>query len=106
MRKQIFVAFLILYSVCMASPAAAQSATDELKNTSRWQQTDDDLKRMVEIKGRVEFTDDYTEVRDVTPGGYVKIEEEREGYVFAGSLQHLYRRRKIERGVSEGCRDN
>jgi hypothetical protein len=46
----------------MAGSARAQSTTDELKNTSRWQQTDDDLKRMVEIKGRVEFTDDYTEV--------------------------------------------
>ena len=79
MRKQIFVAFLVLCSACMVSSARAQSTTDELKNTSRWQQTDDDLKRMLEIKGRVEFTDDYTEVRDVTPGGYVKIEEEREG---------------------------
>ena len=79
MRKQILVAFLILCTACMAGSARAQSATDDLKNTSRWQQTDDDLKRMVEIKGRVEFTDDYTEVRDVTPGGYVKIEEERGG---------------------------
>jgi len=79
MHKQIFVAFLILCTACMAGSARAQSTTDELKNTSRWQQTDDDLKRMVEIKGRVEFTDDYTEVRDVTPGGYIKIEEEREG---------------------------
>ena len=79
MRKQIFVLLLILCSTGMASSARAQNVTDDLKHTSRWQQSDDDSKRMVEIKGRVEFTDDYREVRDVTPGGYVKIEEEREG---------------------------
>src|SRR6476661_1558229 len=88
MRKQIFVAFLILCSNCLASSARAQTVTDELKHTSRWQQTDNDLKRMVEIKGRVEFTDDYTEVRDVTPGGYLKIEEERDGTSHRYEVRH------------------
>jgi hypothetical protein len=55
-----------------------QKTQDDLKNVSRWQMTDDGLKRLIEIRGKAEFTDDYKDVRDVTPGGYVKIEEERE----------------------------
>jgi uncharacterized protein YeeX (DUF496 family) len=72
----------------LGSSARAQGTTDDLKGMSRWQQTDDDWKRMVEIKGRAEFTDDYKDVRDVTPGGYVKIEEEREGTSHRYEVRH------------------
>ena len=88
MGKQIFVALLVLCTISVASSARAQGTTDDLKNTSRWQQTDDDWKRMVEIKGRAEFTEDYKDVRDVTPGGYVKIEEEREGTSHRYEVRH------------------
>ena len=51
---------------------------DDQDNRMRWQFSDDDLKQTVEIRGRAEFTDDYKDIRDVSDGGYVKIEEERD----------------------------
>jgi len=74
--------FLVLTLVCCALLGSQSSAqkkpSDDLQNISRWQMSDDDLKQLVEIRGRADFTDDYKDIRDVTPGGYVKIEEERD----------------------------
>lgn len=82
MRK----AILCLLNICLGLSlltvkslrTSGQVKQDDLKNTSRWQQSDDNLKRSVETRGRAEFTADYQDIRDVTPGGYVKIEEERD----------------------------
>lgn len=44
-----------------------------------WIWDDGDWKRSVEIRGRAEFTDDYRDIRTVSEGGFVRIEETRGG---------------------------
>ena len=62
-----------------ATGALAQKPKDETRNTTTWEQSDDGLKMRVEIRGKAEFTDDYTDIRDVSEGGFVRIEEDRYG---------------------------
>src|SRR5436190_23304891 len=57
----------------------AQKPKDETSSTTTWEQSDDGLKMRVEIRGKAEFTDDYTDIRDVSEGGFVRIEEDRYG---------------------------
>src|SRR2546430_15207863 len=57
----------------------AQKRQDETRSSMRWEQSDDGLKVRVEIQGKAEFTEDYTDIRDVLEGGYVRIEEDRHG---------------------------
>jgi len=45
----------------------------------RWENTDDHLRMRVEIEGKAEFTDDYTDVRDISEGGHFRVEEDRDG---------------------------
>lgn len=62
-----------------APTTLAQKQKDETRSTMRWEQSDDGLKMRVEIQGKAEFTEDYTDIRDVSEGGYVRIEEDRHG---------------------------
>lgn len=55
----------------------AQKSRDETQNVTRWQHTDDDWKRSLEIRGKAEFNDDYTDIVSVTEGGFVIVEEQR-----------------------------
>jgi hypothetical protein len=61
-------------------PAHAQKTRDENMNILRWEHSDTDigLRRRLEIRGKAEFTDDYTDVKDVSDGGWVLIEEHRD----------------------------
>src|SRR2546421_150108 len=68
----------------------AQKRQDETRSTMRWEQSDDGSKVRVEIQGKAEFTEDYTDIRDVSEGGYVRIEEDRH--------------RSEERRVGKECR--
>jgi hypothetical protein len=56
----------------------AQKSRDETQSTMRWEQTDDGLKRRFEIRGKAEFTDDYTDIKSISEGGWVIIEEHRD----------------------------
>jgi hypothetical protein len=62
-----------------ATGTLAQKPKDETRSTTTWEQSDDGLKMRVEIRGKAEFTDDYTDIRDVSEGGFVRIEEDRYG---------------------------
>lgn len=92
MRKAIMCLLTICLAVSLLTVnslrTSGQERQDDLKNTSRWQQSDDNLKRSVETRGRAEFTEDYKDVRDVTPGDYVKIEEERDGQSRRYEVRH------------------
>ncbi len=57
----------------------AQTSQEKTHSTSRWQWTDDGVKLRVEIEGKVEFTEDYTDVSSVSEGGYLRVEEDRNG---------------------------
>jgi hypothetical protein len=55
----------------------AQKSRDEIHNVTRWEHSDDGLKRRFEARGKPEFNDDYTDVKSVSEGGWVIIEEHR-----------------------------
>lgn len=53
---------------------------DENISVTRWEHSDTDigLKRRLEMRGKAEFNDDYTDIKDVSAGGWVIIEEHRD----------------------------
>ena len=53
----------------------AQKSREETQSKTTWIQQDGDQKRLLEIRGKAEFTDDYTDIKDVTEGGWVIVEE-------------------------------
>jgi hypothetical protein len=70
----------------------AQKSRDEIHNVSRWEHSDDGLKRRLETRGKLEFNDDYTDVKSITEGGWVIIEEHR------GSQSYRYEVRRDAAG--------
>ena len=69
-----------LAAVFIASPAGiAQKKQDDSRTVMTWEHSDDGLKRRLEVRGTVEFNDDYTDVTNVSEGGVVRIEEVRDG---------------------------
>src|SRR6267378_2704159 len=69
---------VMLFSVTQLH-SFGQTPKDETRNTMRWEQSDDGLRMRVEIRGKAEFTEDYKDIRDISEGGYVRIEEDRNG---------------------------
>jgi len=63
----------------MTGNTGAQKQERQTRSTMRWENTDDHLRMRVEIEGKPEFTDDYTDVRDISAGGYVRVEQDRDG---------------------------
>lgn len=59
-----------------ATRVAAQ--TDKSDTRSIWQWDDNGWKRRVEIRGKAEFTDDYTDIKSISADGSVRIEETRD----------------------------
>ena len=56
----------------------AQKSRNETQSVMRWEHTDDGLKRRMEVRGKAEFNEDYTDVIGVSEGGWVIIEEHRD----------------------------
>ena len=78
------ITFLFIFAVSAAMvgasiSAAAQAKKDQSTSTSKWEWTDDDWRMRVAVNGKAEFTEDYSDVRSVSEGGFVRIEEERGG---------------------------
>jgi hypothetical protein len=72
-------------AILIASPLPtlhAQKSRDETQNKTTWIQQDGDQKRLLEIRGKAEFTDDYTDVKDVSEGGWVIVEERTDNQWF------------------------
>jgi uncharacterized protein YeeX (DUF496 family) len=57
----------------------AQKPETKTRSTMRWEQSDNGERIRVEFEGKAEFNDEYSDIRDVSEGGYVRIEEERAG---------------------------
>lgn len=66
----------------------AQKNRDETQSVSRWINQDDDHKRSLEVRGKAEFNDDYTDIVNVSEGGFVIVEEQR------GQQSHRYEVRR------------
>jgi len=66
------------FALLIASPQPslhAQKSRDETQNKTTWIQQDGEQKRLLEIRGKAEFTDDYTDIQSVSEGGWVIVEE-------------------------------
>lgn len=61
-----------------------QKNRDETKSVTRWEYSDTDigLRRRFEIHGKLEFTDDYTDIKSVSEGGWAIVEERRDRQSF------------------------
>jgi hypothetical protein len=77
--RTIFLTLALCAPFLTATSASAQKPKDETRSTTMWEQSDGGLKMRVEIRGKAEFTEDYTDIRDVSEGGYVRIDEDRRG---------------------------
>jgi bla regulator protein blaR1 len=69
----------------------AQKSRDDTHMT--WEHTDDGLKRRFEVRGKVEFNEEYTDVISISEGGWVIIEERR------GLQSYRYEVRRDTAGV-------
>lgn len=83
-RTSTVIFFLIslsaaFFALLNANGTLAQKPKSETRNTMRWEHSDDGSKFRVDIEGKAEFTEEYTDIRDVSDGGYVRIEEDRNG---------------------------
>ena len=78
------VILLIAPLIAVFTPAAAshgqtQQKQEESRSVMTWEHSDNGFRRRLEIRGKVEFNDDYTDVKDVSEDGVVRIEETRNG---------------------------
>ena len=85
LKHSIKARILWLVASCIAliisSPMAGlrgQQSRSESRSIMKWEHTDDGLKRRLEIRGKAEFNDDYTDIQSVSEGGWVIIEEHRD----------------------------
>jgi len=76
------LALLLLALVVMfptnGSVGIAQKTKEETHSYTRWEQSDDGLRRRIEMRGKAEFNDEYTDVINISQGGYIRFEEERD----------------------------
>jgi uncharacterized protein YeeX (DUF496 family) len=106
------IAILFMFVIATVTPYA-QTGKEKTESTSRWEWSDDGLKLRVEIHGKAEFTEDYTDIKDVSQGGSVRIEEDRNGQSrrfeirrdAAGQLQRIYYLNGEARPLDENARN-
>jgi hypothetical protein len=73
--------------------AAMQTQRSESRTTSVWSHSDDGVKVEVRAEGKVEFTDDYTDVTSISEDGLFQVIDERGGEA---------RKLRVTRGASGG----
>ena len=56
----------------------AQKTRDETQSVTRWEHTDTDagLRRRFETRGKAEFTDDYTDIKNVSENGWASLDRQ------------------------------
>lgn len=57
----------------------AQTVTSQTQHTTRWEWTDDGWRRRVEIRGKAEFNEDYSDISALSEGGSLRLEEDHDG---------------------------
>ena len=80
-KARVFWLLASCLALLISSPVpglqAQKSRGDQ--STTTWIQQDDGEKRRLEIRGKAEFSDDYTDITSVSDGGWVIIEEVHKG---------------------------
>lgn len=80
--RKIVLLLAPLAAVFIASPVdrgIAQKKQDETRSVMTWEHTDDGWRQRLEIRGKAEFDDGYTDIREVSEGAVVRVEEVRNG---------------------------
>ena len=93
LKARVFWLLASCLALLMSSPVPslyAQKSRDENKSVTRWEYSDTDigLRRRFEVQGKVEFTDDYSDIRNVSEGGWAIIEEHRDRQSFRYEVRH------------------
>lgn len=70
---------LSMFAALLLLPLSAAAQTSKTDSHTTWQWQDDGWKKRIEIRGKAEFTDDYSDVKSISEGGSVRIEETRGG---------------------------
>lgn len=100
-KARIFWLLASFVALLIAAPVPQLRAQkNETQSVTRWEQSDTDigLRRRLETRGKLEFTDDYTDIKSVSEGGWVIIEEQRDRQSYryevrrdaGGQLQRLF----------------
>lgn len=82
LKARVFWLLASALALLVSSPLPglhAQKSRDEKQSTSTWIIQDDGEKRRLEIRGKAEFNDDYTDIISVSEGGWVIVEEVHQG---------------------------
>ena len=77
-KARMFWLLASFFAVLIAAPQPclyAQTSREESQSKTTWVQQDGQQKRLLEIRGKAEFNDDYTDITSVTEGGWVIVEE-------------------------------
>jgi len=82
LKARVFWLLASCLALLISSPLPglqAQKSRDDNQNTTTWIIQDDGEKRRLEIRGKAEFSDDYTDITSVSEGGWVIVEEVHQG---------------------------
>lgn len=90
--KKLILLLAPIAALFLASPFSgglAQKKHDDSHTVMTWEHSDNHLKRRLEVRGKVEFTEDYADVKDVSEGGVVRIEEVTRAFFMNGQAREL-----------------
>lgn len=82
LKARVFWLLASCLTLLMSSPVPglhAQTSREQNQSTTTWIIQDDGEKRRLEIRGKAEFSDDYTDITSVSEGGWVIVEEVHNG---------------------------
>jgi len=77
--QRFMLLMLLAPFLLLADQTAAQTPAVEKRSRITWEWSDDGWKRRLEIQGKAEFTEDYSDISSVTEGSVVRIEEDQRG---------------------------
>ena len=90
-KARIFWLLASFIALLIASPLPrleAQKTRDETQTVMRWEHSDSGLRQRFETHGKAEFTDDYTDIKNVTENGWAIIEEDRDRQSYRYEVRH------------------
>lgn len=76
--RKIVLLLAPLATIFLAVPAdhgLAQKKQDDSQTVMTWEHSDNGLRRRLEVRGKVEFNEEYTDILMISEGGVVRIEE-------------------------------